>query len=384
MRVTEIGADHVIAGMPPVVPTPSPNGEFDVLLCAAGFEDRAVHITSLLDSPDLSFKTAVVLDYRTNLEDNASRRRELIRRLEGAVGRVHLVDDECTEAEFDGRVGELIPDGAKVMFDISAATGTYILRVLRALFLRARTRQVSLTVLYSSAAEYTPTKPDAEALIELTSQSDTAGVSTFGLDHDADEVPQVIAAGGVHLDAVTERAVVICGFNADRVRASLDKIDTSFNLDIPHPNVSYIAGVPPRPADLWRYKAMKDINQTPDARQASTLHYAETMRLLEEAHSNAGYRSRLTVLPFGSKLQSLAVALFSEAHSDARIQMLAPVRYAGAGYSRGIGEVFTVTLGDLRFLSSVLRSIGSLRIQEHPDRRPRTTAVILTPSEDNN
>lgn len=380
MRVTEVRAEHVIADLPDVVPLATLPDDYDTLICAAGFEDRAVHPATLLRTQGLHVGTAIVLDYRTNLADNSGRRDELLGQLRSVTGQVHVVDEEGSEAEFDRALRAHLPPSPKILFDISAASGAFILRVLRALFAHAGAEQVNLTIVYAAAGEYSPTEEEAAVLSEASKETSQEKPATLGLDFDADAVPQIIAAGGVHLDAVAERAVVICGFNADRVRASLDKLDTSFNLDAPHPNVMYIAGVPPRTQDQWRYRAMKEINDIPDAFQASTLYFAETFRLLEQAYAQGNHRSRLTVVPFGSKMQSVAVALFSEARPDVRVQLLSPVRYEGKSYSRGVGESFLLEFGDLQLIRARLRSIGSLMITEKEHLRPRTSAVVLSPS----
>lgn len=378
MRVTTVTYDRVAEKLPRVKPfTPGPD-RHDLLICAAGFEDRATHMVERLRQSAHTVSKAIVLDYNSNTEDNARMRQELVARVNDAVADVHIIDDRGTESEFDRRLQALVPANARVLFDVSACSGAYLLRVMRALFHHAQSNTVDLDIAYASAHEYKPTQEEADALIEKLRNGDASDGSTLGLDYDADENAQIIAPGDVRLEPVSEHAVVICGFNADRVSASLDKIDTSFNIDRDHPNVKFISGHPPRARDEWRHGVMNSINGDRISEKASTLDYQETLRLLEAAYADTEPRSRLTVLPFGSKMQSVAVALFAEAHSDVRVQMLPPVSYGGAGYSHGVGETYLLPLGDLQVLSKTVRSINNLCLEEDEGQRPRTTAVALT------
>ncbi|WP_341935404.1 hypothetical protein MRBLWO14_001056 [Microbacterium sp. LWO14-1.2] len=378
MRITTVSYDRVAEMLPGVQTLEADLRDYDVLICAAGFEDRATHITECVRTSNASIATAIILDYNSNTEDNAGKRNELVSLVGAATGTVHIIDDQGTEFEFDKRLQSLLPPNARILFDVSACSGAYVLRVMRALFEHARSQPISVDIAYASAHDYKPSQEEAESLIKRFDEGDAAEGTTLGLDFDADETAHIIAPGDVRLEPVSESAVVICGFNADRVAASLDKIDTSFNIDKNHPDVRFISGHPPRSRDEWRYGVMNRINGLRPSQKASTLHYQETLRHLEAAYSATEPRSRLTVLPFGSKMQSIAVALFAEAHSDVRVQMLPPVSYGGAGYSHGVGETYLLPLGDFGRLSTTVRAINALCIEEDVDKRPRTTAVALT------
>ncbi|CAN7409103.1 hypothetical protein LJR042_002579 [Microbacterium maritypicum] len=378
MRITAVSYDRVAETLPDVQELEADLRDYDVLICAAGFEDRATHITERVRMSSASIATAIILDYDSNTEDNARKRDELVTLVTDSANAVHIINDRGTEADFDSRLQTLLPSNARILFDVSASSGTYLLRVMRALFGHARSHAVDVDIAYASALDYKPSHEEAEALIKRLDDGEATEGTTLGLDFDADENAHVIAPGDVRLEPVSESAVVICGFNADRVAASLDKIDTSFNIDKNHPDVKFISGHPPRARDEWRYGVMNRINGHRPSQKASTLHYQETLRHLEAAYAATEPRSRLTVLPFGSKMQSIAVALFAEAHSDVRVQMLPPVSYGGAGYSHGVGETYLLSLGDLGRLSRTVRSINALCIEEDEDKRPRTTAVTLT------
>lgn len=385
MIIREIDAESVIAEMPVLEPGTDLDDSYDLFICANGFEDRSLNGPNLLASKVVRIATSCVLQYRTNVEDNDSLRVALWHALDAVSDRVVALDDDRTEAQFDAAITDLVPhDEASILFDVSGCSGLYILRVMRTLFgLAERCVKVSVHLLYTCALNYAPTPDEAEKLIEDAKTGEPVGGTTLGLDWDAEDFPHVIERAGQHLDLAAERVIVICGFNADRMRASLDLIDTAFNLDSPHSSVMFVAGLPPRDEDSWRLDAMIRINSaaedgyTIEPTPTSTLHYEDTMRVLEREYAAIGARHRLTILPFGSKMQSVAVALFCEAHPDVRVQMLAPTRYRGVEYSQGVRDTYLLRFEELGEVSQKLRSIGLLRVEEEDDLRPKNSAVAI-------
>lgn len=343
--------------------------DFELLVCVNGFEDRTSAVPQWLVSQGRAIPTSILLHYPSNAEDNR-------RTIEALNTALETVSQEVRSIEFGiaapllrnelyGVAETASSDGrVRILLDISGASGRIVLRVVRSLFEFARsgTLQVELTIAYAEANEYGPSQVEAKQLIEA---DNTPGQATLGLDFDAEELSPSVEYPGQHIEHVPDRAIVICGFNADRARASLDHIDTAFNIDAPHSRVTYIAGHPPREADQWRLEAMTQINSHGIAdpinfHVTSTLHYEATLEALESRYQESFGHERITVLPFGSKMQTLAVALFCEMHPDVKVQMLAPARYAGANYSKGHGEVYFLRFGDLRELSGVLSRIGQL------------------------
>jgi hypothetical protein len=392
LRISVVTSDHVIAELPHLKPSSELADEpVDLFVCAAGFEERAVAGASELLGRGLQVRGICVLTYPSNLDDNAPVRRKLDAVLDQFGPDPILVDTGSTDADFDREFALTVEkfgtrQSIRVIFDVSACSGRVILRVLRVLFALATGGiEIDLTVLYTQALEYAPSAADAQRIIAEAGQDEDYTVpATLGLDFDADEVTHIVERAGQHVDNAPDRAVVICGFNADRARASLDLIDTAFNVDAPHPRVTYIVGRPPRDEDAWRLQAMIDINSAGFAHPAiepsvaSTLDYRETLRLLEAVYEETAGRHKLTILPFGSKMQILAVALFCEGHPDVRVQMLAPSRYKGAQYSSGVRAVHVLNVGDLATVAPSLRSVGELDIRENPTDMPHGAKQALS------
>lgn len=345
---------------------------FEVFLVANGFEDRSTAVTLGLADAGAKFRAACFFSYDRNHDDNARTFADLRTGLDRLSADVSSIDASLPDGVFDEIVRAVIDAAAvdgtcRVLFDASGATSRLIMRVLRVLFLLARSSQtdVDLTVAYSQAKSYFPTAPEAD---EIVAKMTTSGfeAATLGLDYEADELTYLVEHPGQHIDFLPERAVVLCGFNADRVRASLDKIDTVFNIDAPHARVSYVVGEPPLEEDKWRKDAMIKINSAGLTNGniipyvTSTLQYHETLSLLERIYEDSFGRERITIIPFGSKMQTLAVSLFCEVHPDVRVQILAPARYNGAHYSSGVRSSHKLHFGSLARISTLFRSIGSI------------------------
>ncbi|KRC51873.1 hypothetical protein ASE16_02040 [Leifsonia sp. Root227] len=392
MQITEVTAAEVIAELPQLQDAEwTTTSRIDILLCASGFEERSIAVPEWLVANAARIPHTLVFSHATNENDNAALRPRLTEATAALGGQTHWLEPEIHSAEAAAALRAALTEFSdtgqvRVAIDISGASGRMILRMLHAVFTAAESRSIHLTVFYTQAETYAPTREEADARIKQQEDIQETGTdATLGLDFDAGDVFSVIERPGQHTDHAPDRAVVILGFNADRMRASLDRIDTAFNIDTPHRRVTYIAGVPPRPEDAWRFNAMVKINSTIDdpidPKTASTLDYKETLNHLERIYDESRAAFKLTVLPFGSKMQTIAVGLFTETHPDVRVQMLAPSHYRGLEYSTGVHKIHQLELGDVDKLNGQLRSIGALVLADDDTLIPRMagTDVLRRP-----
>ena len=366
-------------------PTRAVGGRFppaDLLLVVNGFEDRSTRYVELLAKFGASVPAAATMRFNTNRSDNEAR----LGSLESGLANLGATNTFIDVADIDEALPAYVVETSsqtrfastpfRVTFDISAASGRIILRVIRCLFQLARTDDVAieLTIAYTEATEYAPTQADAEATLaslrpheDRPADASTVDAMSVGPDWEAHDDGVDVVYTGQSAEGLAERAVVICGFNADRVRVALDAVDPAFNSDMPHPGVTYIAGEPPAEQLRWRLEVMKQINSYGadtsdfDFHDASTLEYLETLYRLEDVYNNGFGSQRMTIIPFGSKMQTLAAALFCELHPDVRAHLVAPKRYAGSDYSNGNGPTHTLSFGDLKTLVGRMASLGNLQ-----------------------
>lgn len=358
----------------------------DLLMFVSGFEPRTTAVAAALIALDITAPDACYLTYLSNEADNEQRRPELVARMSPLANHLGAVAAESEEPHFVTAVHEALrhasPDDeaapVRVLFDVSGASGRIILRVLRTLFdaLDVLGRDIQLTVAYAQAKSYFPTQEEAEKVIAGLQADKDAGPGererTLGLDYDAAEHLYNINYPGQHLDTLTDRAVIVCGFNHDRLRATLDHIDPNLNIEHPHGQATFFIGRPPRPEDAWRHDAMIRINalesdSAVDIHSVSTLHYKELLTGLEQVYQRTVDRGeRITLVPFGSKLQTIAAALFTEMRRDVRVVLAVPRRYKGPAYSAGVRELRALRFGGLAAVRSRLEQVGTLSIVDSP------------------
>lgn len=350
--------------------------EADVAILVNGFEPRCTAVARSLRDRGATVPMVITLHFPTNVDENAATWEDLDGAIEAFAtsrGKVEMVG---STRDYAHALNNLIPRGSddeptKVLLDVSAASGRMILMTVQALFSAVRDdgAHYDLVVAYTEAETYAPSEEEASSKIAqlkeaVGQRSAVERELTLGLDRDAQET--CVAYPGFHVEDGPDRAVVICGFNAHRVRAALDEIDTSYNVNLPHPLVTYIAGVPPRSELLWRLEAMKQLNAfgadptLMHFKTTSTLDYQQTLHMLEQLYEDSFGVERITVLPFGSKMQTVATALFCEMHSDVRAQVVTPVTYQGANYSSGFGTMHLLRFGRLSDVIAALDRVGSI------------------------
>jgi hypothetical protein len=370
MHFQPLTLDDVLQSLPDLQSLDDPS-DIDLLICASGFEDRTLAVLNRLVELKVDVGIGAYVVYDSNEEHNSRLRDEVVSTMSSISATVRALKIDDLDSQIARALEEASNDECagpvRVMLDISSASSRLILIALRSVFALARHREVDLRVAYAQAEIYTPSEAEARKLIEAArSVGIDAHEQTLGLDFDAEEAAGVVVYPGQHTDVLPDRVIVICGFNADRVRSALDAIDTDMNLDLLHPMVDYIVGEPPLASNKWRLQAMIDVYSAGDVdtkitpHVTSTLHYKETLQLLEHLYLPDSATQRFTVLPFGSKMQSLATGLFGEVHPDVRVQILAPKAYRGTEYSTGTQDVHELRFGRVEELRARLRSIGTL------------------------
>lgn len=386
--------NEVLDGLPDLEPLDdacrsgyAPGTGPDLLVFVSGFEPRATAVAAALIELDVTAPDACYLTYRSNESDNEQRRPELVARMSPLANHIGGIEAESDEPQFVKDVVAALEHAApddedaplRILFDVSGASGRMILRVLRTFFdaLDRLGRDIELTVAYAQAESYFPTQEEAENVIAaLQAEKDAAPGErqrTLGLDYDAAGHIYNINYPGQHLDTLTDRAVIVCGFNHDRLRATLDHIDPNLNIEHPHAQATFFVGRPPREEDAWRHDAMIGINALDaadgavDLHSVSTLNYKELLVGLEQVYQRSLEKGeRITLVPFGSKLQTIAAALFTEMRRDVRVVLALPLRYKGPAYSEGVRELRALRFGSLAAVREQLEQVGLLSIVDGP------------------
>jgi hypothetical protein len=335
----------------------------DLFLCALGFEPRCLTLPDQLQAAGYKARRASYFTYSTNLDDNAVNLPELERHLRGIASSVEPI--EADVADSPNRLRSLIElviseskgQQPRVVLDISVAANRLLLRCLKVLL----EYDISLTILYSEAAIYRPTKEEFEKDPGGWGRGDL-----LGLERGVGDVMPSIDYPGQALDPLPDSVILFPSFKEERSKAIISFVDQSL-LNNPGDKVIWLLGVPHLAEDCWRLEAMKNVNgicQGSRHCEVSTFDYKATLRVLESLYEEIADRYRITISPLGSKMQALGTALFCFMHPDVRIILSMPREYNATHYSVGCKAVWQIDLGSLADLRLKLDMVGTLRIEE--------------------
>jgi hypothetical protein len=371
--VSEVAKTHVrqlsevIHRLPEVQPFGAPNRSSvegaDLLLCPVGFEERCLTISSFFAGSQIAVKRSVYFEYSTNPEDNAIRRGQLIEHLKAFSSTVDRLDaDEEDLARSLRKSLSLLQVGDAgreplVIFDISVGSNRLLMRALKVLL----EAPIRLTVLYSEAATYHPTRDEYDS--EPTKWE---SAESLGLDRGVNEVEFSEEFPGYHVDQLPDCVTIIAGFNADRARAAVSKVDP-FLLSTPEGKVIWLVGVPHLPEDQWRAHLARTIHKlgTEEPQfDVGTFDYRKIVRILEDIYLKRCGQFRFTLAPLGSKMQALGAGLFCYLRPEVRVVFVTPQRYNAARYSEGCKNTWMIEFGPVARVRELLDDVGKVSIDD--------------------
>lgn len=384
----EVLFEDVNQDLPSVQPFVRTARTVDVYICALGFEDRVLAIPTLMvDSQrEEAYRVskAICCTYTTNFQDNESRREKLEATLmQFCRGKAELFGD-CPGDLARGLQKELssvvpIAGPLRVMFDISAASGTMILSVMHALIDFASENPLLLTVAYSEPNEYFPSEESfqevgEELVLEACGSGNGASLHEQGVS----EVEINELYPGDSQENRQEYIIAIPSYRTERLARCLQRL-TDEPLADPDKFIYWVLGAPPSEERHWRLELQKRVihrllgelvggADTPGGRvlthanhaTASTFDYRQIMKLLFGLiDSNLG--KNISVVHMGSKLQALGASLVLTARPEVTVCYAKPARYNAARYSQGIGPAWEVCFSNLGQVADAMRKVGTLR-----------------------
>jgi hypothetical protein len=340
-------------------PETEPQGRSESLfLCALGFEERCLTLPARLAASGYRADHAIYLQYETNSGDNESRLPSLLTAL-------NVISDDVQKFRYDepGASNLLVStlrsfDPAHtpaVTFDISVTSNRFLIRALRHLL----SFNIRLRLVYSEAEIYHPTEDEYK-----TDPSRWTHDPRFGTEHGVAEIVPLVEYSG-HLDSLPDFIIVFPSFKPDRARAVINDIDPSL-VGNPSRKVLWLVGVPHLSENFWRVEAMRQINQLGSVAQQmeiSTFDYKQTLRVLDSTYDKVKNDYNISIVPFGSKLQSVAVALFCTMHPELRVVSAIPYKY-GTLFSEGFKQTWEIDYGATQDVRNILAEVGELSISD--------------------
>lgn len=359
-RLVQTTLEDLMAGFPEVTPfRPAQNATSGIFVCALGFEPRCLAIARTLAASGWKASKCLILTLNSNTENDRKNLGPLRNELETMSSHVETLNAD--EARYTRNLSRALDDNTTsdthVHFDISVAANRLLLRTLHTL-LRSDTR---LTVLYSEAETYYPTREEFDA-----NRSQWIADGPLGLEQGVELVEPSFTYPGQHVDALPQCVILFPSFRRERSASVISHVDPSLLMSAGE-QVVWIVGVPHLQEDRWRTEAMRSINAIEVAAvqyEVSTFDYRDTLRSLELIYREKWQRFNISVSPIGSKLQALGTALMCYLHPDVRLVFAVPKIYNARQWSDGCRQMWEVDFGATAVLRERLDSVGTLSIAE--------------------
>lgn len=315
----------------------------DGIVLAAGFEDRAF---AVLERNRFRPDARCVLIRFVNAvrgNDQVFRRYRdaaLERFPASAIDVVDLHHDDPAAMERDlGQVlGQLPRANRHLGLDVSGLPAYATCMALKAL--RTKRSDNPLTVLYTAALEYNPTRAEYDELIR--DNGDEIELIPNSMALEMDHNLQLDSFSGYRSQNAKTCLAIMAGYEAHRANGVVEETNPALLL--------LLYG---RPGDSnldWRLDLSHRLHRKFErARRTatetvSTLRFDETMAALERYYDVLIDDYDLALAPLGSKMQTVAAYLFWERYSETQLMFPMPIGYDPTRSPKGAGNTYATTL----------------------------------------
>lgn len=335
----------------------------NLFLCALGFEQRCLKIPKMLSKID-SYRCSksIYFTYKTNKADSLSNHSKLSEFLSDFSDFVSSM--ECDEDDFNINFRNTISQlcltdpNPNIIFDISACSSKVILIVLKILL----DFDIRVKIVYTEAEIYHPTPDEINTKKKFNNwiADDKLGLSKGADCFISSEFP------GNNRDNHLSAIIVFASFKPERNRNAIAKVDETL-LTNPGSRVKWIIGEPYNEKDQYRKKFLIDsnkLNQNSEFHTISTFDYKDTLRKLDEIFNDEkNSKYHMVISPLGSKMQSVAIALYHFLKPDIAIIFSQPKEYNAKGYSKGCFREHMINFGDTKDIREILDNINLWKIK---------------------
>ena len=297
-------------------------GPDDCILVSGGFEDRAVEALERLCSRPTAKCSIGLIKYLPELpqnEVNVEKMRSMAQEA-GLVLREFVYDRENPSGTGE-ELAQFVRRFAGVFVDISGMSRLLIVQLLVALL---RGRQGRVSVIYAMAEQY---PPSPERFLSDQQQVVVANTALSYLSSGTLEIAATPELGSVSMQGETIRLIAFPSFDPAQLTNVIQELQPTY--------AEFIHGIPHRIEDHWRREAIADLNRevfkelaTGKHHDVSTLDYRETLNTLLDIYTGRSMYDRLVIAPTGSKMQTVAVALFRAVLHDVQIVYPTPQIFA--------------------------------------------------------
>ena len=339
-------------------------GEVDLLVVAAGFEERA---RAILDSrfwPEP--KEVVLIEYPTNLDDNIETLNAFRDKFPSSeviryTRRLFLEDFQQYLDKKSGYPGQ------HIVVDLSGMSSYVFFGLMDILFKRCS--DASLTVFYAEALDYFPTREDLEGLEnalgnadDLLQQAEIFEQRKFQ-SRGIDAVYESKLFPGRNVGDLPTKLVVVPNYSRDRTETMITRACELYNAR--RDDLVWLIGKPPDEVkNGWRVEGLgrlyfRDNRGVP----VSTLNFKEISWKLSDLWEEFEAKYHMVILTLGSKMQHLGTFLFLQAHGDVGLILSEPGGFVADRFSKGIGMVWKIRFGNILQLREAIQERGMLTFE---------------------
>jgi hypothetical protein len=333
--------------------------EYDIFLCASGFEERCLTIPEQLASTK-GFKCKQVLyfEYSTNSEDNEANKQRLLRAFQTFAD--SYSGFQCDREDFTSSLREYLNQivksqkKPKIIFDISTCSSKLLTPVIGVVM----EFDLYLHIVYSEAAIYHPTIQEySEDPKKWTTEEG------FGIARGVGKIIPSPEYPGVHKEN-PDLIIAFTTFKPERTKAIITYIDESL-LMRPGKRIIWIVGDPHMEEEVRknRKNMIRDINKITDevpSYEVCTLNYKKTLEVLDQIYKSKNLDFHINISVLGSKMQSLGISIFCYVRPDVSVFFAIPKEYNPSQYSEGCKATWQIEFGNLENIKSILDRVGQL------------------------
>ncbi len=344
------------------------NKKYDILILANGFEDRANAFINEVSSKNYKTDTVLIAKYKTNPEDNKKMygvMYESVKKITNTIDHIDADKQQNTNQKIWSTLNSITKKNIKVVFDISSASDRLILSVLHSL-MEEKTKEIALYIVYYEAENYVPSfddwKNNPEKCVKQVINSD---IQESGV-----EQPFYSQLYNGHFEnSYSNFLISIPTLKLNRPFAALYEHDENFFINQTKESIYWILGKPEEHA--WREELQRRVlKQGLIDKQAehllseyntiscSTLNYKNiTQELFSVIDKNVKNRCNITIMPMGSKMQTIGVSLVLFARSECKVMLAKPKVFNKSKYTDGVGKSWILEL-NLDCIKEELVKIG--------------------------
>lgn len=298
-------------------------GPEDVLIFCAGFEERSIEFCKRVLASAEFPPNIIIIDYLPPMDEN--KHLEIMGILDSARIEAQTInyDRHDPAAIGNGLITTLREYGGNIYLDISGMSRLLIVQAI--VSIGSIPDMLSrLIVVYSEAKEYPPNREDVEKYMREAHKDVDDVYSSIFLSKGIYEVTVVPELASISMLGQPIRIITFPSFEDHRIKAVRGEVQPSY--------WTFIHGIPPRKENMWRPDAIKALNRIDaisnrEEVSASTINYVETLDRILHTYAEKNIFEKIIIVPTGSKMQTVGVAIFRIFMKDVQIAYPTPITF---------------------------------------------------------